>query len=239
MEEIVYDIVARIEEEEKAIKSGDDKKLQTEKMKAEANDKKEKFSKEKKIMEKKLSDATATLAEEEEKAKHLLKLKVKHENTIKELEDKCTKDNQQKQVVEQKQQIKEKQQIKKKQQIKEKQLFLRKREEDVAQTLMEDLDVEKEARKADPAEKAYHATKMEVEVDAAEPDLGEDSTEDAEVPAYLVTKMEVEVDAVKPDLGEDSTDEAATEVIDFKKNSNEEEGRLLKREGEGLENKGE
>ena len=36
-----------------------------------------------------------------------------------------------------------------------------------------DLDVEKEARKADPAKKAYLATKMEVEVDTAEPGLGE------------------------------------------------------------------
>jgi myosin protein heavy chain len=33
-------------------------------------------------MEEKLSDVSATLAEEEEKAKHLLKLKAKHESTI-------------------------------------------------------------------------------------------------------------------------------------------------------------
>jgi hypothetical protein len=34
------------------------------------------------MLEEKLSDVTATLAEEEEKAKHLLKLKAKHESTI-------------------------------------------------------------------------------------------------------------------------------------------------------------
>ena len=36
----------------------------------------EKYAKDKKVMEEKLSDVMATLAEEEEKAKHLVKLKV-------------------------------------------------------------------------------------------------------------------------------------------------------------------
>jgi len=36
-------------------------------------------------MEERLSDVTATLAEEEEKAKHLTKLKAKHESMIGEL----------------------------------------------------------------------------------------------------------------------------------------------------------
>ena len=65
-----------------------------------SDDYKEKFSKEKKLLDEKLSDVTATLAEEEEKAKHLVKLKAKHESTIGELEDKLRKDNQQKQEVE-------------------------------------------------------------------------------------------------------------------------------------------
>ena len=48
---------------------------------------------EKKLLDEKLSDVTATLAEEKEKAKHLLELKAKHENTIGELEDKLGKAN--------------------------------------------------------------------------------------------------------------------------------------------------
>ena len=58
-----------------------------------SDDYKEKFSKEKKLLDEKLSDVTATLAEEEEKAKHLVKLKAKHESTIGELEDKLGKAN--------------------------------------------------------------------------------------------------------------------------------------------------
>ena len=80
-----------------------------------SDDYKEKFSKEKKLLDEKLSDVTATLAEEEEKAKHLVKLKAKHESTIGELEDKLRKDNQQKQ---------------------EDERSKRKREEKVAQALM-------------------------------------------------------------------------------------------------------
>merc|ERR1719233_2315176 len=133
MEEIIHDMEARIEEEEeKVLKSGEDRKklqqhiqaleeqleeeeaarqkLQIEKVQAEAkmkqfeeqlvasDDFKEKFGKDKKNLEEKLSDVSATLAEE--KAKHLLKLKAKHESTIGELEDKLRKDNQQKQEVE-------------------------------------------------------------------------------------------------------------------------------------------
>ena len=48
---------------------------------------------EKKLLDEKLSDVTATLAEEKEKAKHLLELKAKHESTIGELEDKLGKAN--------------------------------------------------------------------------------------------------------------------------------------------------
>ena len=56
--------------------------------------------KEKKLIEERLADVNATLAEEEEKSKHLSKLKAKHESTIGELEDKLRKDNQQRQEVE-------------------------------------------------------------------------------------------------------------------------------------------
>ena len=48
---------------------------------------------EKKLLDEKLSDVTATLAEEKEKAKHLLELKATHESTIGELEDKLGKAN--------------------------------------------------------------------------------------------------------------------------------------------------
>ena len=41
-------------------------------------DSNQKASKEKKMMDERLSDVTATLAEEEEKAKHLTKLKVQY-----------------------------------------------------------------------------------------------------------------------------------------------------------------
>merc|ERR1712062_324 len=60
----------------------------------------QKSTKEKKLMEERLQDVMATLTEEEEKAKHLSKLKAKHESTIGELEDKIRKDNQQRQEVE-------------------------------------------------------------------------------------------------------------------------------------------
>jgi len=59
-----------------------------------------KYSKDKKIMEEKLGDVMATLAEEEEKSKHLVKLKTKHESTIGELEEKLRKDGTQKQELE-------------------------------------------------------------------------------------------------------------------------------------------
>jgi len=45
----------------------------------------QKAGKEKKLMEERLSDTLATLAEEEEKAKQLTKLKAKHESIIGEL----------------------------------------------------------------------------------------------------------------------------------------------------------
>lgn len=53
--------------------------------------------KERKILEERASDLAQTLAEEEEKAKHLAKLKAKHETTIAELEEKLLKDHQQRQ----------------------------------------------------------------------------------------------------------------------------------------------
>ena len=48
---------------------------------------------EKKLLDEKLGDVTTTLAEEKEKAKHLLELKATHESTIGELEDKLGKAN--------------------------------------------------------------------------------------------------------------------------------------------------
>merc|ERR1719392_615667 len=67
MEEIIHDMEARIEEEEeKVIKSAEDKK----KLQQHIHDFKEKFAKEKKSLDEKLGDVSATLAEEEEKAKH-------------------------------------------------------------------------------------------------------------------------------------------------------------------------
>lgn len=48
-------------------------------------------------MEERASDLAQTLAEEEEKAKHLAKLKAKHEASIAELEERLLKDNQQRQ----------------------------------------------------------------------------------------------------------------------------------------------
>ena len=45
-------------------------------------DSNQKASKEKKMMDERLSDVTATLAEEEEKAKHLTKLKVQYKYII-------------------------------------------------------------------------------------------------------------------------------------------------------------
>merc|ERR1719458_1406335 len=107
LQQHIQDLEEQLEEEEAARQ-----KLQIEKVQAEAkmkqfeeqvlasDDYKEKFGKEKKLLDEKLIDVTATLAEEEEKAKHLVKLKAKHESTIRELEDKLRKDNQQKQEVE-------------------------------------------------------------------------------------------------------------------------------------------
>jgi uncharacterized protein involved in exopolysaccharide biosynthesis len=53
--------------------------------------------KEKKVLEERAADLAQTLAEEEEKAKHLAKLKAKHETSIAELEERLLKDNQQRQ----------------------------------------------------------------------------------------------------------------------------------------------
>merc|ERR1719458_2337187 len=118
LQQHIQDLEEQLEEEEAARQ-----KLQIEKVQAEAkmkqfeeqvlasDDYKEKFSKEKKLLDEKLSDVTATLAEEEEKAKHLVKLKAKHESTIEQVEEK-------------------------KQQVEEMQLLLGKREEEVAQALM-------------------------------------------------------------------------------------------------------
>merc|ERR1719264_1814623 len=139
LQQHIQDLEEQLEEEEAARQ-----KLQIEKVQAEAkmkqfeeqvlasDDYKEKFGKEKKLLDEKLSDVTATLAEEEEKAKHLVKLK-----------DKLRKDNQQKQEVERSKRKLEtelndmKEQVgEKKQQVEEMQLLLGKREEEVAQALM-------------------------------------------------------------------------------------------------------
>merc|ERR1712029_603663 len=102
----IQDLEEQLEEEEAARQ-----KLQIEKVQYDAKVKKyeedlamcedanQKSSKEKKLMDEKLQDVMATLTEEEEKAKHLAKLKAKHESTIGELEDKMRKDNQQRQEV--------------------------------------------------------------------------------------------------------------------------------------------
>merc|ERR1719211_357533 len=89
LQQHVQDLEEQLEEEEAARQ-----KLQIDKVQVEAkmkqleesliasDDYKEKFGREKRGLEEKLSDVSATLAEEEEKAKHLLKLKAKHESTI-------------------------------------------------------------------------------------------------------------------------------------------------------------
>merc|ERR1711892_444054 len=132
-----------------------------------SDDMKDRFSKEKKLLDEKLSDVTATLAEEEEKAKHLLKLKAKHESTIGELEDKLRKDNQQKQEVERaKRKIEtelgdmKEQVLEKKQQVEDMQLQLGKREEEVAQALMK---VDEEAASKANAEKQKRDLNEELE----------------------------------------------------------------------------
>merc|ERR1711994_878630 len=91
----IQDLEEQLEEEEAARQ-----KLQIEKVQYDAKVKKyeedlamyedgnQKSTKEKKLMEERLQDVMATLTEEEEKAKHLAKLKTKHESTIGELEDK-------------------------------------------------------------------------------------------------------------------------------------------------------
>lgn len=56
-----------------------------------------KLTKEKKVLEERAADLAQALAEEEEKAKHLAKLRAKHESTIAELEEKLHKDHQQRQ----------------------------------------------------------------------------------------------------------------------------------------------
>jgi len=62
-----------------------------------AEDTNAKQVKEKKVLEDRAADLAQTLAEEEEKAKHLAKLKAKHEASIAELEERLLKDNQQRQ----------------------------------------------------------------------------------------------------------------------------------------------
>merc|ERR1719412_1909461 len=96
LQQHVQDLEEQLEEEEAARQ-----KLQIDKVQVEAkmkqleesliasDDYKEKFGREKRGLEEKLSDVSATLAEEEEKAKHLLKLKAKHESTIGELKEKA------------------------------------------------------------------------------------------------------------------------------------------------------
>merc|ERR1712072_1392022 len=103
----------------------------------------QKSTKEKKLMEERLQDVMATLTEEEEKAKHLSKLRAKHESTIGELEDKIRKDNQQRQEVERSKRKIEtelndlKEQVgEKKMQVEEAQLLLGKREEELGQAMM-------------------------------------------------------------------------------------------------------
>merc|ERR1719225_488096 len=144
MEEIIHDMEAKMKQLEESLLASDDFK--------------EKFAKEKKSLDEKLGDVSATLAEEEEKAKHLLKLKAKHESTIGELEDKLRKDNQQKQEVERaKRKIEtelgdmKEQVLEKKQQVEDMQLQLGKREEEVAQALMK---VDEEAASKANAQKS-------------------------------------------------------------------------------------
>lgn len=62
-----------------------------------SEDTNQKLQKEKKILEERAADLAQTLAEEEEKAKHLAKLKSKHEATIADLEEKLLKDHTQRQ----------------------------------------------------------------------------------------------------------------------------------------------
>lgn len=62
-----------------------------------AEDMNGKLLKEKKVLEDRAADLAQALAEEEEKAKHLAKLRAKHESTIAELEEKLHKDHQQRQ----------------------------------------------------------------------------------------------------------------------------------------------
>lgn len=93
-------------------------------------------------MEERSADLSQTLAEEEEKAKHLSKLKAKHETTIAELEEKLAKDHQQRQeadrvkrkieaeVQDLKEQLNER-----KTQIEETYLQLGKKEEELAQAM--------------------------------------------------------------------------------------------------------
>merc|ERR1711872_488566 len=88
LQQHIQDLEEQLEEEEAARQKRQIEKVQVEaKMKqfeeqlVASDDFKEKFGKDKKNLEEKLSDVSATLAEEEEKAKHLLKLKAKHEST--------------------------------------------------------------------------------------------------------------------------------------------------------------
>lgn len=62
-----------------------------------SDDTNQKLLKEKKLLDERSNDLSQALAEEEEKAKHLSKLKAKHEGTIAELEERLLKDHQQRQ----------------------------------------------------------------------------------------------------------------------------------------------
>merc|ERR1711874_350770 len=123
---------------------------------AEAEEMRARLAARKQEMEEIIHDMEARI--EEEKAKHLLKLKAKHESTIGELEDKLRKDNQQKQEVERaKRKIEtelgdmKEQVLEKKQQVEDMQLQLGKREEEVAQALMK---VDEEAASKANAQKS-------------------------------------------------------------------------------------
>merc|ERR1719474_1726629 len=223
-EEIIHDMEARIEEEEeKVLKGSEDRKRlqqhitdleeQFEEQLVASDDFKEKFGKDKKNLEEKLSDVSATLAEEEEKAKHLLKLKAKHESTIGELEDKLRKDNQQKQEVERakrkietelgdmKEQVQER-----KQQIEEMQLQLGKREEEVAQALMK---VDEEAAQKATAQKSLREVESQLSEVAEDLEAEKEARNKAE---KQKRDLNEELEALKNELL-DSLDTTAAQQV--------------------------
>merc|ERR1719288_188619 len=211
-----------LEEEEEAARQ----KLQIEKVQYDAKVKKyeedlamyedtnQKSSKEKKLMEERLQDVMATLTEEEEKAKHLTKLKAKHESTIGELEEKNRKDNQQRQEIERakrkietelndlKEQVQEK-----KMQVEETQLQLGKREEELGQAMMK---VDEESALKAKAQKQLR------ELEAQMNELGEDleAEKEARVKAEKGKRdLNEELEALKNELLDNIDSTAAQQEL--------------------------